>query len=142
MIKKLVVSFTLATVVFAGPAAASLDSSVYFQNWYKGQWGQSKDEVSKEVFAHSITVGLSWLSWLDEMDQTIISRLNVTGLINSTSNEMQDYADAQAIRLEEAKRSLHMNELDAFEAERKQNLPGEMESELEEYFKSEFLNGE
>lgn len=142
MIKKLVVSFTLATVVFAGPAAASLDSSAYFKNWYEGQWKHSKNEVSRQIVSHSILVGLNWFQWMNEMEQTIVNRLDVTDLIYTTSTEMQDYADAKADRLEEAKLSLHMNELEAFEAERKQNLPEEMEDELEEYFKTEFLTGE
>lgn len=142
MIKKLIVSFSLATVVFAGPAAANLDSSVLFKNWYKGQWNASTSDVNKEVLTHSITAGINWLNWLQEMDATIASKLDMSELISSTSNQMDAYVDAQADRLEEAKRSLHMNELEAFEAERKQNLPDEMESELEEYFKTEFLNWE
>lgn len=142
MIKKFVVSFTLATIVFAGPAAASLDSSVLFKNWYKGQWNASTSDVNQEVLTHSITAGINWLNWLQEMDATIVRKLDITHLITSTSDQMDDYADAQADRLEEAKRSLHMNELETFEAERKQNLPAEMENELEEYFKTQFLNGE
>ena len=142
MIKKLIVSFSLATVVFAGPAAANLDSSLLFKNWYKGQWNASTSDMNKEVLTHSITAGINWLNWLQEMDATIASKLDMSELISSTSYQMDAYADAQADRLEEAKRLLHMNELEAFEEERRQHLPDEMESELEEYFKTEFLNGE
>lgn len=142
MIKKLVVSFTLATVVFAGPAAANLDSSILFQNWYKGQWNETKQNVNEELASHSFKVGIEWLIWMTKMNQKITTELDVSELIFSTSNQMNDYADAQAYRLEEAKRSLHMNELDAFEAERKQDLPEEMENELEEFFKTNYLNGE
>lgn len=142
MIKKLVVSFTLATVVFAGPAAASLDSSTYFKNWFERQLNAYTSDVNQEVLSHSITAGINWLNWLQEMDATIVTKLDIAHLITSTSNQMDAYAEEKANRLEEAKRSLHMNELEAFEAERKQNLPDEMASELEEFFKTQFLNGE
>lgn len=142
MIKKFVVSFTLATIVFAGPAAASLDSSVLFKNWYKGQWNDTQENITEELESHSFKIGIHWLVWMTKMNQKIASELDMSELISSTSNQMDDYANVQADRLEEAKRSLHMNELEAFEAERKENLPDEMESELEEFFTSQFLNRE
>lgn len=142
MKRKFIVSFFVACCVFTGPVAADLDSAEHFNQWYQKQFASSESFIQKDLITHTVITAFEWADWTKEMDVKIQEQLDVTDLITTKSERMKEYADQQKNRIEEAKNSLHMNEIDALISERKENLPAEMEDELASYFKTEFLTGE
>lgn len=142
MKRKLGISVIVAGCLFAGPAAANLDSADLFSKWYHKKFSIAESSIQKEVFSHTVTNWFHWAEWSEELDQMITDQLNVTDLIFLKSDEMNDYAESQMHRIQTVKESLHTNELDAFTSTQKESLPVDMEDELAEYFKTEFLNGE
>lgn len=142
MKKKLVISLVAAGCLFAGPVAANLDSADLFSRWYDKQFSATESSVQQQLISHTVGTWFHWADWNMNLDQMIIDQLDMTDLIRLKSDEMNDYADKQMHRIESVKESLHTTELDTLTANHKENLPGDMEEELAEYFKTEILNGE
>lgn len=142
MIRKLGISLLAVSCLFAGPAAANLDSADLFSKWYDKQFAEGESSVQQQLITHTVVSWFHWADWSDGLDQMITDQLDVTELILLRSDEMNDYAESQMHRIQSVKESLHTNELDAFTSTQKESLPDDMEDELAEYFKTEFLNGE
>lgn len=142
MKRKLGISLVAAGCLFAGPVAANLDSADLFSSWYDEQFSATESSVQQQLISHTVVTWFHWADWSGELNQKITDQLDGTDLIRLKSDEMSDYADKQMHRIESVKESLHTNELDTLTAIQKESLPDEMEEELADFFKTEFLNGE